>query len=42
MKILLAVIIAGVIASLIVSWVSFLGFLEIIRVLGEIFKEDKK
>ena len=42
MKILLAVIIAGLIASLIVSWVSFLGVLEIIRALKEIFGEDEK
>lgn len=42
MKILLAVIIAGLIASLIVSWVSWLGVLEIIRALKEIFGEDEK
>ena len=42
MKILLAVIIAGLIASLIVSWVSFLGVLEIMRALKEIFWEEKK
>lgn len=42
MKILLAVIIAGLIASLIVSWVSFLGVLEITRALKELFWEEKK
>ena len=42
MKILLAVIIAGLIASLIVSWVSWLGDLEITRALKEIFGEDEK
>ena len=42
MKILLAVIIAGLIASLIVSWVSWLGVLEITRALKEIFGEDEK